>query len=161
MYLYTRAHGCTAHQRLYSFQVFCAVNFLRALNKGKVNVSLDICDKAVVLKTNRVSKLPTEALQKVQMRWSQPRGSEPDRLSCDGCWELTQSGMWYKDYTTYPIAIRFLQDSTLALGSRLCPQESLIFGIRHLKIIARGPFQNSQHFHLVRTGHALGDEGRA
>lgn len=141
--------GAQAHQRLYSFQVFCAVNILRALIKGKVNVSLDICDKAVVLKTNRVSKLSTETLQKVQMRWPQPRGSEPDPLSCDGCRELTQSGMWYKDYTTYPVAIRFLQDSTLALGSRLCPEESTISGIQHLKIIAWGPFQISQHFHSV------------
>jgi len=94
----------------------------------------DICDKAVVLKMNCISKLSTEALQKIQMRWPHPRGSELDPLSCDRCRELTLA--------CGTRTIQFPQDSTLAFGSGLWPEESLIFGIRSLKIIVRGILRN-------------------
>lgn len=43
---------------------FRAIKLLRALNKGKVNVSLRHLYKAVVLKTNRVSRLLRKLFKK-------------------------------------------------------------------------------------------------
>lgn len=98
---------------------------------------------AGVLKSNCVSKLPRKLLKTYR-----DFGPTPDVLSQTlslvmGIWELTVFGIWDKGCTIHLIAIRSFSDSMLALGSRLCPEESLMFGIRSLKNIVWGPSQIS------------------
>lgn len=81
----------------------------------------------------------TDAVAPPQMDWIRP---------CLLCW-VSGNWQWDKGWTTHWITIWSLQDSGLALCSRWCPKESLMFGIRNLKSIVWGHFQTSQHFHLA------------
>lgn len=104
---------------------------------------LDICYKAVVLKTSCI-KSTKKLSEKYRCHGPHPDGPHQTPPAAMGIWRLTVLVRGLGHPLHHPLLPPGWQACSLL---RLCQEERLMIGVRNLIIIVWGPFQISQHFH--------------